>query len=330
MEIEYGNETIQWHSIKEQKRKESRQEKYQNKIKQIEELFQAGLGREEVIEVTGDAVITIDMIWDKFKKQGAKPKKEELEPKGLSTPREAEALFGEEEKVNLVKDLIKKQYTRAEIVKETGYSGETVSQIEIFLIKEGIIAKEDIEKITYKKRNTLTPFQQQVKELVEQGKMLKEIAVELGYSAYKVQMCATQLRQKGILPEKPKRAEITPAQEKVLALVNAGYTQSEIAQQLGKSDGAVHKDMLCLENKGKIESQAIPIKKSKKEILASVRDCICAKEYEKAIIILSNVEEKKLTRKEQESVKKIKRYLEKANKQKYNSTKMETLGGEGR
>ena len=74
----------------------------------------------------------------------------------------------------------------------------------------------------------LTPFQQQVKELVEQGKMLKDIAVELGYSVYQVQTCARQLRQKGILPEKPKRAEITPTQEKVLSLVKAGYTQSEI------------------------------------------------------------------------------------------------------
>ena len=328
MEIKYENGLF--NGTEQKKKEEERQKRYQNKIKKIEELFQVGLGREEVIEVTGTAAIIVDRIWEKFKEQEAKTKKEELEQRGIATPRKTKTLFWEEEKVDLVKDLVKKQYTRAEIVKKTGYSDKTVRKILISLIKEGTIVKEDIEKITYKKRNMLTPFQQQVKELVEQGKMLKDIAVELGYSAYQVQTCAMQLRQKGILPEKPKRAEITPTQEKVLSLVKAGYTQSEIVQQLGRSHGAVHRDILCLENKGRIESQATPIKKSKKEILASVRDCICAKEYEKAITILSNVEEEKLTQAEQESVKKIKRCLEKANKQKYNSPKMENPGGEER
>lgn len=55
----------------------------------------------------------------------------------------------------------------------------------------------------------LTPFQQQVKELVEQGKMLKDIAVELGYSVYQVQTCARQLRQKGILPQKSRNNTYT-------------------------------------------------------------------------------------------------------------------------
>ncbi len=99
--------------------------------------------------------------------------------------------------------------------------------------------------------------QEIVSELCTQGKIVKEIAEELGVSIATIYKDITYLKEIGKLPKmiNPKTIKIEKRREKVVELYNQGKSIKGIAEELGVSTMTIYIDIKHLKEIGKIQEK---------------------------------------------------------------------------
>lgn len=295
--------------------------KYQ---RQVKELLENGYTIKEIAQKLGKGYECIWHVQNKLKCKG------QLDEEKMAMIREEREEAKREYQIQ-IKELSEEGYTVKEIAQKLGTTLNIIIYNRSILRANGQLDEEKMAMMRAEKAKlktkTLTEYQSQVKELLEDGYTAKEIAQKLVKSSDNINQVKDRIRNKGKLDEekiKMKREEraklrpktLTKYQKQIKYFCEKGYTQKQIAEKLGRPIGSVLSAITQLKLKGQLDTKKVAYmrvqrklektQRTKKDIFNLARGYLKKRKYEELVVTLEELDENMLEPNEIKTLEDIK------------------------
>ena len=211
----------------------------QIKDSKILELLDNGLTLTQIKDELGVSIETISQRIKKMRSQG------------VEIPEKIKTENTENDKKIL--ELLEKGLTQTQIKEELGVSNKNILQRIKKMRSQGIV-------IPNKKKTESEENDRKILELLKKGLNQSEIAEQLNLSRDKVFRNINKMRGRGIEIPKREKKENDERDNKILELLEKGFSRKEIVEKMGISKQSISKRIIQMEERG-VE---IPKKKKKK------------------------------------------------------------------
>ena len=211
----------------------------QIKDSKILELLDNGLTLTQIKDELGVSIETISQRIKKMRSQG------------VEIPEKIKTENTENDKKIL--ELLEKGLTQTQIKEELGVSNKNILQRIKKMRSQGIV-------IPNKKKTESEENDRKILELLKKGLTQSEIAEQLNLSRDKVFRNINKMRGRGIEIPKREKKENDERDNKILELLEKGFSRKEIVEKMGISKQSISKRIIQMEERG-VE---IPEKKKKK------------------------------------------------------------------
>lgn len=224
-----------------------------------------------------------------------------------------------------IKYFAEEGYDSKEIAEKVGRTLSSVRSAIAYLKVKGQMDEEKMAVMRASRAkpqtDTLNKYQRQVKELLENGYTIKEIAQKLGKGYECIWHVQNKLKCKGQLDEE-KMAMIREEREEakreyqiqIKELSEEGYTVKEIAQKLGTTLNIIIYNRSILRANGQLDEEKMAmmraekakLRETKKEILDLARVYLQKRKYEELVVTLEELDENMLEPNEIKTLEDIK------------------------